>query len=362
MIIYSKATATNGIERQKNTEIKNQNKEKISTDSSPEVKTQSDNPQDKVTLSGKTEDPTYSKLVSTQVKSNNIQTMTSNVTPQAAGQIVSGANTALDRINTVADATKIVSDVKNAKGTILRIQITHAQLNDKAQTDKINAMLNAGDKNNVHIQVVLRDDSNGGGGTVLTGDKLKTASDDIKKIIGNFSTHASFWLDTFNEGGTSASQDWADMESTLIKSARDAGYKGSIIVEDSNWGGGLTTGPESGLVKFSAQLNKANGNNSPALIGSIHEYSNDSDASKRLTDELNALKSKGYKLQIGEVGNANWLGGSNFEHRNTAIKAVNDNLGILRAEGASVLPWMDQFQSDGSMRHDVGLKEGDRFQ
>ncbi|KPX27028.1 Type III effector hopAH1 [Pseudomonas syringae pv. delphinii] len=271
-----------------------------------------------------------------------------------------GANTVPDRIASPDAARKMVEDVKNAGGGTLRIQMTHDQINDPAQMAKLKAMVDAGDKQGVKVQFTFRDNANGGGGNVLTGDKLKQAADDVKNVVSALGKHPSFVLDTFNEGGKSATQDWANMQSTLIKSARDAGYKGNIVVEDSNWGGGLTAGGESGLVKYAAQLKAANGSNNPGLIGSIHEYASGADASSRLRSEIKALSGAGFKPQIGEVGNANWTGGSNFEQRDGANQAVKDNMGALKAAGADVLPWMDQFQ-DGKIKHDVGFSKGDQF-
>ncbi|MCF5674246.1 cellulase family glycosylhydrolase [Pseudomonas syringae] len=271
-----------------------------------------------------------------------------------------GANVDPDDIATPAAATKMIQDLKSIGGGTLRIQMTHDQIRDGKQMDKLTALVNEGDKQGVKVQFTFRDNANGGGGSVLTGDKLKEASADISDVVKKFGSRPSFVLDTFNEGGTKASQDWADMESTLIKSARSAGYKGSIVVEDSNWGGGLTAGPESGLVKYADQLKAANGKGNPGLIGSIHEYANDADASARLASEIKALQNAGYKPQIGEVGNANWLGGNTFQERANATKAVRDNLAALKAAGADILPWKDQFQN-GQIRHHVGFSKSDQY-
>ncbi|CZT27167.1 type III effector [Pseudomonas cerasi] len=271
-----------------------------------------------------------------------------------------GANTVPDRIASPEAAQKMVEDVKNAGGETLRIQMTHDQINDPAQMAKLKAMVDAGDKQGVRIQFTFRDNANGGGGNVLSGDKLRQAADDVKNVVSALGNHPSFVLDTFNEGGKSATQGWADMQSTLIKSARDAGYKGDIVVEDSNWGGGLTAGGESGLVKYADQLKAANGSNNPGLIGSIHEYASGADASSRLSSEIKALTSAGFKPQIGDVGNANWTGGGNFGQRDGANQAVKDNMGALKAAGADVLPWMDQFEN-GKIKHDVGFSKGDQF-
>ncbi|MBF9247008.1 cellulase family glycosylhydrolase [Pseudomonas syringae pv. tomato] len=271
-----------------------------------------------------------------------------------------GANVDPGDIATPAAATKMIQDLKGIGGGTLRIQMTHDQIQDTKEMDKLTALVNEGDKQGVKVQFTFRDNANGGGGSVLTGDKLNQASTDISNVVKKFGGHSSFVLDTFNEGGTSATQGWADMESTLIKSARNAGYKGSIVVEDSNWGGGLTAGPESGLVKYADQLKAANGKGNPGLIGSIHEYASGADASARLGNEIKALQNAGYKPQIGEVGNANWLGGDKFEERDGATKAVRDNLAALKAAGADILPWKDQFQ-DGKLRHHVGLSKSDQY-
>ena len=271
-----------------------------------------------------------------------------------------GANVDPDDIATPAAATKMIQDLKGIGGGTLRIQMTHDHLQNAQQMDKLTALINEGDKQGVKVQFALRDNANGGGGSVLAGDALKQASTDISNVVKTFGHRPSLVLDTFNEGGTKASQDWADMESTLIKSARSAGYKGSIVVEDSNWGGGLTAGPDSGLVKYADQLKAANGKGNPGLIGSIHEYANDANASARLASEIKALQNAGYKPQIGEVGNANWLGGNKFEERDGATQAVRDNLAALKAAGADILPWKDQFQ-DGNLRHHVGFSKSDQY-
>ncbi|KPX46918.1 type III effector HopAH1 [Pseudomonas syringae pv. helianthi] len=271
-----------------------------------------------------------------------------------------GANVDPNDIATPAAATKMIQDLKGIGGGTLRIQMTHDQLQDTQQMDKLTALINEGDKQGVHVQFTFRDNANGGGGSVLTGDKLKQASADISNVVKKFGSRPSSVLDTFNEGGTNASQGWADMESELIKAARSTGYTGSIVVEDSNWGGGLTAGPESGLVKYADQLKAANGKNNPGLIGSIHEYANDANASARLASEIKALQLAGYKPQIGEVGNANWLGGDKFEERDGATQAVRDNLTALKAAGADILPWKDQFQN-GKLRHHVGFLKSDQY-
>ncbi|MCF5677414.1 type III effector HopAH2-1, partial [Pseudomonas syringae] len=107
-------------------------------------------------------------------------------------------------------------------------------------------------------------------------------------------------------------------------------------------------------------LKAANGKGNPGLIGSIHEYANDADASARLASEIKALQNAGYKPQIGEVGNANWLGGNTFQERANATKAVRDNLAALKAAGADILPWKDQFQN-GQIRHHVGFSKSDQY-
>ncbi|MCW1830524.1 cellulase family glycosylhydrolase [Pantoea ananatis] len=273
--------------------------------------------------------------------------------------IKGGANTVPDRISSPQAATQMVRDVKSAGGQTLRIQMTHDQINSPQQMDKLKALVSEGDKQGVKIQFTFRDNANGGGGNILKDDKLQQAASDIKNVVKSLGHHPSFVLDTFNEGGRSATKDWADMQSTLIKSARDAGYKGQIVVEDSNWGGGLTEGGESGLMKYAEQLKRANGNN-PDLIGSIHEYGAGSDATSRLTKEITGLKEAGFKPQIGEVGNANWVGGDKFEERDGAINAVKGNIDLLKEAGATVLPWMDQFRN-GKIEHKVGFSKEDQF-
>ncbi|AHG41564.1 type III effector [Pseudomonas syringae CC1557] len=271
-----------------------------------------------------------------------------------------GANVVPDDITTPAAATQMIQNLKAIGGGTLRIQMTHDQIQDARQIDKLRALLNEGSKQGVKVQFTLRDSANQGSGNVLTGEKLKQASSDISNVVKKFGNHTGFVLDTFNQGGKSASQDWADMQSTLIKSARNAGYKGIIVVEDSNWGGGLTAGPESGLVKFADQLKAANGNDNPALIGSVHVYARETEASSRLASQIKALKNAGYKLQIGEVGNANWLAGNMFQQRDDATKALKDNLTALKAAGADILPGKDQFQ-DGKLRRRVGFSKSDQY-
>ena len=273
--------------------------------------------------------------------------------------IKGGANTVPDRISSPQAATQMVRDVKSAGGQTLRIQMTHDQINSPQQMDKLRALVSEGDKQGVKIQFTFRDNANGGGGNILKDDKLQQAASDIKNVVKSLGHHPSFVLDTFNEGGRSASKDWADMQSTLIKSARDAGYKGQIVVEDSTGGGGLTEGGESGLMKYAEQLKHANGNN-PDLIGSIHEYGSGSDATSRLTKEITGLEEAGFKPQIGEVGNANWVGGDQFEERDGAINAVKANRDRLNEAGATVLPWMDQFRN-GKIEHKVGFSKEDQF-
>ncbi|WP_440785302.1 cellulase family glycosylhydrolase [Pseudomonas syringae] len=282
--------------------------------------------------------------------------------PVKVAEVVShgGANVVPDDITTPAAATQMIQNLKAIGGGTLRIQMTHDQIQDARQIDKLRALLNEGGKQGVKVQFTFRDSANQGSGNVLTGEKLKQASTDISNVVKKFGSHTGFVLDTFNQGGKSASKDWADMQSTLIKSARDAGYKGSIVVEDSNWGGGLTAGPESGLVKFADQLKAANGDGNPALIGSFHVYARESEASSRLASQIKALKNAGYKLQIGEVGNAKWLAGNMFQQKDDATKALTDNLTALKAAGADILPGKDQFQ-DGKLRRRVGFSKSDQY-
>jgi len=112
-------------------------------------------------------------------------------------------------------------------------------------------------------------------------------------------------------------------------------------------------------MKYAEQLKRANGNN-PDLIGSIHEYGAGSDATSRLTKEITGLKAAGFKPQIGEVGNANWVGGDKFEERDGAINAVKGNIDLLKEAGATVLPWMDQFRN-GKIEHKIGFSKEDQF-
>ena len=273
-----------------------------------------------------------------------------------------GANVYPDDIASPAAAAKMIKDLKAVGGGTLRIQMTHDQVNDSQEMKKLEALVDEGDRRGVKVQFTYRADAHRGGATVLTGDKLKKAADDISKVIKSYGKHSSFVLDTFNEGGGAgrATQDWADMQTTLIKSARRAGYKGSIAAEDVNWAGGQTAGPESGLLKYAAQLKAANGKGNPRLIGSIHEYANDTGASVRLGNEIDSLMNAGYKVQIGEVGNARWIGNNQFEERDGAIKAVKDNLATLRKIGVDILPWRDQFQNN-VIRHNTGFSKGDQY-
>lgn len=296
--------------------------------------------------------------INTNVSSFDEGNVDSFINKDSSG-IKGGANTVPDRISSPQAATQMVRDVKSSGGQTLRIQMTHDQINSPQQMDKLKALVSEGDKQGVKIQFTFRDNANGGGGNILKDDKLQQAASDIKNVVKSLGHHPSFVLDTFNEGGRSASKDWADMQSTLIKSARDAGYKGQIVVEDSNWGGGLTEGGESGLMKYAEQLKRANGNN-PDLVGSIHEYGAGSDATSRLTKEITGLKEAGFKPQIGEVGNANWVGGDKFEERDGAINAVKGNIDLLKEAGATVLPWMDQFRN-GKIQHKVGFSKEDQF-
>ncbi|KPC33753.1 Type III effector HopAH2-2 [Pseudomonas syringae pv. cilantro] len=271
-----------------------------------------------------------------------------------------GANVSPDDIATPAAATKIIQDLKAIGGGTLRIQMTHDQIQNGRQMDKLRALLNEGGKQGVKVQFTFRDDANQGSGNVLTGDKLKQAAADISSVIKKFGSRPGFVLDTFHQGGNSASQDWSDMQTTLIKSARNAGFKGSIVVEDSNWGGGLTAGPQSGLVRFADQLKAANGEGNPALIGGFHVYARESEASSRLARQIKALQEAGYKLQIGEVGNASLLVGSTFQQRDAATQALTDNMTALKAAGADILPGKEQFQ-DGKLRHRVGFSKSDQY-
>ncbi|EPN51680.1 type III effector HopAH2-2 [Pseudomonas syringae pv. actinidiae ICMP 18807] len=271
-----------------------------------------------------------------------------------------GANVNPDDIATPAAATKMIQDLKAIGGGTLRIQMTHDQIRDVKQMDKLRALLNEGGKQGVKVQFTFRDNANQGSGNVLTGDKLKQAAADISSVVKKFGSRAGFVLDTFHQGGNSASQEWSDMQTTLIKSARNAGFKGSIVVEDSNWGGGLTAGPQSGLVKFADQLKAANGEDNPALIGGFHVYARESEASSRLGKQIKALQEAGYKLQIGEVGNASLLIGSTFRQKDDATKAMTDNMAALKAAGADILPGKDQFQ-EGKLRRRVGFSKSDQY-
>ncbi|WP_455808649.1 cellulase family glycosylhydrolase [Pseudomonas koreensis] len=271
-----------------------------------------------------------------------------------------GANVNPDDIATPAAATKMIQDLKAIGGGTLRFQMTHDQIQDSRQLDKLRALLNEGGKQGVKVQFTFRDDANQGSGNVLTGDKLKQASADISTIVKRFGSRTGFVLDTFHQGGKSASQEWADMQTTLIKSARDAGYKGSIVVEDSNWGGGLTAGPQSGLVKFAVQLKAANGDDNPALIGSFHVYARESEASTRLANQIKAMKEAGYKFQIGEVGNANLTAANTFQQKDAATNALRDNMSALKAAGADILPGKEQFQG-GKLRHRAGFSTADQY-
>ncbi|KPX54470.1 Glycoside hydrolase [Pseudomonas amygdali pv. photiniae] len=271
-----------------------------------------------------------------------------------------GANANPDDIATPAAATKMIQDLKTIGGGTLRFQMTHDQIKNARQMDKLRALLSEGDKQGVKVQFTFRDNANQGGGNVLTGEKLKQASADISNVVKKFGSRTSFVLDTFNQGGKSASQDWADMQTTLIKAARNSGYKGTIVVEDSNWGGGLTAGPQSGLVKFADQLKAANGEGNPALIGSFHVYARESEASSRLGKQIKALREAGYKFQIGEVGNAKFLVGNTFQQKDEATKALQDNMIALKAAGADILPGKDQFQ-DGKLRRRAGFSKSDQF-
>ncbi|EPM47970.1 type III effector HopAH2-1 [Pseudomonas syringae pv. actinidiae ICMP 19099] len=118
-----------------------------------------------------------------------------------------GANVDPGDIATPAAATKMIQDLKGIGGGTLRIQMTHDQIQDNKEMDKLTALVNEGDKQGVKIQFTFRDNANGGGGSVLTGDKLNQASTDISNVVKKFGGHSSFVLDTFNEGGTSATQD-----------------------------------------------------------------------------------------------------------------------------------------------------------
>ncbi|KPY85362.1 cellulase family glycosylhydrolase [Pseudomonas syringae pv. tagetis] len=271
-----------------------------------------------------------------------------------------GANVNPDDIATPAAAKKMIQDLKAIGGGTLRFQMTHDQIKDVRQLDKLRTLLDEGGKQGVKVQFTFRDNANQGGGNVLTGEKLKEASTDISNVVKKFGSRSGFVLDTFNQGGKSASQDWADMQITLIKSARNAGYKGSIVVEDSNWGGGLTAGAQSGLVKFADQLKAANGEGNPALIGSFHVYARESEASSRLTKQIKALQEAGYKFQIGEVGNANLLIGNTFQQKDAATKALQDNMPALKAAGVDILPGKNQFQ-DGKLSRHAGFAKSDQF-
>lgn len=88
-----------------------------------------------------------------------------------------------------------------------------------------------------------------------------------------------------------------------------------VLLSRTAIGGGLTAGPQSGLVKFAVQLKAANGDDNPALIGSFHVYARESEASSRLASQIKALKEAGYKFQIGEVGNANLTAANTFQQR-----------------------------------------------
>ncbi|RMV67209.1 Type III effector HopAH2 [Pseudomonas caricapapayae] len=136
-----------------------------------------------------------------------------------------GANVNPDDIATPAAAKKMIQDLKAIGGGTLRFQMTHDQIKDVRQLDKLRTLLDEGGKQGVKVQFTFRDNANQGGGNVLTGEKLKEASTDISNVVKKFGSRSGFVLDTFNQGGKSASQDWADMQITLIKSARNAGYK-----------------------------------------------------------------------------------------------------------------------------------------
>lgn len=270
-----------------------------------------------------------------------------------------GANTVPDRIASPQAAAQMVDQVRQVGGGTLRIQMSHEEINNPDDMAKLRAMIQEGNKQGIKIQFTFRDNDNGGGGNVLSGRALQQACSDVSNVVSKLGNNQSFVLDTFNEGGNSATQGWADMQTALIQSARDAGYKGTIVVEDSNRGGGLAAGSASGLVKYASQLNAANGAGNPQLIGSIHEYASARDPSSALAQEIDAIEKAGYKPQIGEVGNANWNGHS-FEARDDAVQAVKDNLGALKSAGATVLPWMDQFVN-GSIQRTVGFSAKDQL-
>jgi hypothetical protein len=142
----------------------------------------------------------------------------------------------------------------------------------------------------------------------------------------------------------------------------DSGLAGNkIMVEDSQWGGGMANGSgDSGLAKYGKELLAIN----PDLMASFHVY-NRGDADKVASDvrtEVEALRAAGFnqpgQINIGEAGNANWKGnGDNFEHLPGVTAGMMANRDLFEEYGITVLPWMDQFL-EGSATGNTGNAGG----
>jgi hypothetical protein len=155
----------------------------------------------------------------------------------------------------------------------------------------------------------------GGSGDVATGSDLSTLQSQYANLAQTFAGNPGVWFGTPNEAGdnttagsASEMQSWQNEISTIDSAVRDNGYKNPILVDDSNWGQGITASPSqsswgpspsSAILTDASQLTSMD----PNMIVAPHVYNSDSNASQEVSAAVQTYESTLNKpVVLEEVG------------------------------------------------------------
>ncbi len=193
------------------------------------------------------------------------------------------------------------ASVLNNGGNTVRLFIPHNPDDVPAFEKAIQDITSKGD-----VVIIAADvDPNGHQtGQTLSGSNLTAFEGMWGTLAAQYKDNPNVWLNTMNESGDfNSAKDpaWLAQQVGMIQAIRATGNNNIIVVDDSCWGQGATAGASSALAAYAPQLEQAAGGN---LVGDVHVYEggDQSQAATKISDAIDAIRSQGMPVMIGETG------------------------------------------------------------
>jgi mannan endo-1,4-beta-mannosidase len=209
---------------------------------------------------------------------------------------------------------------------------------------RLNEFLNRCDQLSLKPIVELHDATGGTTTSSLNTCVNYWTRSDVITVMKN---HPTAWLNIANEWGPESSTVWRDGYISAVKSIRNAGFGGAIIIDAGGWGQ-----DQNDILWYASDVMKADTKGN--CIFSIHMYGAWNDNSK-IDNFLSTCKSYGIPIIVGEFGYNYNSGNNNLGCKVDVAHLISycksNNIGFIAwswSGNDSANSWLDMTTNFGS--------------